>query len=108
MTEFSTVQARALEIQKLFEKRELTRYGRNWTREEIAQGLVGDVGDLMKVVLVKSGVRDIENADDKLAHELADILWSVFVLADKYGVDLEKTFNNVMDGIEKKIGGSTQ
>jgi hypothetical protein len=36
------------------------------------QGFVGDGGDLMKRVMAKSGVRQIDGAEAKLAHELAD------------------------------------
>jgi NTP pyrophosphatase (non-canonical NTP hydrolase) len=58
---------------------------------------------LMKLVIAKSGVRDIENVDQKLSHELADCLWSVLVLADKYGVDLEKAFVETMSELEERI-----
>lgn len=103
MTNFSKINDRALEIQALFAKMETKKYGRNWTREEIAQGFVGDVGDLMKLVLAQSGVRDIENANEKIAHELSDCLWSILVLADKYEVDIEKSFLKTMDQLETKI-----
>lgn len=77
--------------------------GKRWTREQVAEGFVGDVGDLMKLVLAKSGVRAIEDADMKLAHELSDCLWSVIVLANEYGIDLEETFLKTMNELEKKI-----
>ena len=38
-----------------------------------------------------------------LAHELSDCLWSVLVLADKYGVNLEASFLKTMDQLEKRI-----
>jgi NTP pyrophosphatase (non-canonical NTP hydrolase) len=64
---------------------------------------VGDVGDLMKLVLAQEGVRAIPDAESKLAHELADCLWSVLVLADLYGVDLEQAFLDSMDNLEHHI-----
>ena len=64
---------------------------------------MGDVGDLMKLVLAKDGVRDIENVDKKLEHELADCLWSILVLAKEYNIDLEKAFMRTMDELEAKI-----
>lgn len=67
------------------------------------QGFVGDVGDLMKLVMAKSGMRAIPDADRKLAHELSDCLWSVLVLARLYDVDLEKEFLHTMDEIEHKL-----
>ena len=67
------------------------------------EGFVGDVGDLMKLVMAKEGVREIPDVDQKLAHELSDCLWSVLVLANKYNVDLETSFLQTMDELEKRI-----
>ena len=76
---------------------------RAWTREEVMQGFVGDVGDLVKLVMAKTGVRHADDVDRKLAHELSDCLWSVLVLAKLYDVDLEKEFFATMSGIEAKL-----
>lgn len=100
---FQEIQDRALEIRKMYKVLEERRYGKSWTPEQLAEGFVGDVGDLMKLVLAKSGVRDIENVDEKLAHELADCLWSIINLANEYNVDLEKAFLKTMNGLEEKI-----
>src|SRR3569833_1033846 len=71
-------------------------HGRPWTREELALGFVGDVGDLAKLVQAMEGVRAIPDAKTKLAHELADCLWSLMTLADAYDVDLEQAFTGTM------------
>ena len=60
-------------------------------------GLVGDVGDLAKLVQGKAGVRPRDDLDAALAHELADCLWAVLTLADAYDVDLEAAFTSTMD-----------
>ena len=95
--------ARALEIRAAFAAAETQRQGRPWTREEIMQGFVGDVGDLMKLVMAKQGLREIPGADRKLGHELADCLWSVLVLASLYEIDLESEFHRTMDELERKL-----
>lgn len=100
---FQEIQTRALEIRAKYETYEEEKYGKSWTREQIAEGFVGDVGDLMKLVLAKSGVRDIEEADEKIAHELSDCLWSIIVLANKYNVDLENAFTKTMDSLGSRI-----
>jgi NTP pyrophosphatase (non-canonical NTP hydrolase) len=94
---------RAAEIRRQYAKLEQKRYGRSWTSEEIALGFVGDVGDLVKLVMAASGVREIPDARRKLEHELADCLWSVLVLADAHGVDLERAFLRTMDELEGQI-----
>ena len=83
-------------------------YGRSWTDEEIALGFVGDVGDLAKLVLARNGVRPIPDAGAKMAHELADCLWCVMVLASAYGVDLEHAFLDTMDEIEARIAAENK
>jgi NTP pyrophosphatase (non-canonical NTP hydrolase) len=65
--------------------------------------LAGDVGDLMKLAMAKQGLRSIENVDARLAHELADCLWSVLVLADAYGIDLATAFTHTTDELEQRL-----
>ncbi len=101
---FQELRTRALEIRTSYEAYEKKKFGKSWTREQVAEGFIGDVGDLMKLVLAKSGVRDIESADEKLSHELADCLWSILVLSNKYDVDLEGAFMKTMNELETKLG----
>ena len=82
---------------------ERKKYGREWTKEQIAEGFVGDVGDLMKLIMAKNGIRDTESVDEKLAHELSDCLWCVLILSNQYGIDLEKSFLDTMSDLEKRI-----
>ena len=103
--DFDAIRARALEVRRLYAAFEQQQHGRSWSAQELAVGFVGDVGDLAKLVLAKSGVRSIDDANEKLAHELADCLWSVIVLADAYGVDLEKSFVETMDRLEGWLEG---
>jgi NTP pyrophosphatase (non-canonical NTP hydrolase) len=101
--ELSQLSDRAMQIRQGFAIVEQSRTGRTWTREEIMQGFVGDVGDLMKLVMAKAGARRVDDVDAKLAHELSDCLWSVLVLAKLYDVDLEKEFLATMSAIEAKL-----
>jgi NTP pyrophosphatase (non-canonical NTP hydrolase) len=95
--------ARALEVHQRFNATAAARGDRPWTREEIMQGFVGDVGDLMKLVMAKAGARPAADVDQRLAHELSDCLWSVLVLAKLYDVDLAKEFPATMAGIQAKL-----
>ncbi len=94
---------RAIEIRQKYSDLEKKRSGKEWSNLNLMEGFVGDIGDLMKIVMAKEGVREIENVDEKLAHELADCLWSVLVLSEKYGVDVEQSFLKTMDELEKRI-----
>jgi NTP pyrophosphatase (non-canonical NTP hydrolase) len=104
--ELAELTARALEVHRRFNETAAARGGRAWTREEIMQGFVGDVGDLMKLTMAKAGARPATDLDRRLAHELCDCLWSVLVLAKLHGVDIEKEFPATMAGIEAKLAKS--
>jgi len=100
----SDLTRRAMELRARFSAQEIKQAGRPWTREEIAQGFVGDVGDLMKLVMAKKGLRTANgDVDARLAHELSDCLWCVLVLAELYHVDLEVAFLRTMSEIEAQF-----
>lgn len=101
--EIIELQKRANEIRDLYDTHNLKERGIKWTRLQLAQGFVGDVGDLQKIVMAKEGLREMDDVDAKLEHELADCLWSVLVLAEKYNVDIETAFLHTMNGLEKRI-----
>lgn len=106
--EFSKIIERAKEVRALYAELEIKKYGKSWTSSQIAQGFVGDVGDLMKLVMSKEGIRDIDNVNEKIKHEISDCLWSIIILADKFNVDLENSFINNMDLLEKRIKGDSK
>ena len=85
---FSDLEKAALQLNELYEQLEVKRYGRVWTTQELALGFMGDVGDLAKLIQADAGVRTIDDVKAKLGHELSDCLWSIFVLANKCGIDL--------------------
>jgi NTP pyrophosphatase (non-canonical NTP hydrolase) len=89
---FSDLEKSALQLNELYEQLEIKRYGRIWTTGELALGFVGDVGDLAKLIQANAGIRDIDDCKAKLGHELSDCLWSIIVLANKCGIDLEPEF----------------
>jgi NTP pyrophosphatase (non-canonical NTP hydrolase) len=101
--DISELSKRAMEIRARFAALEQTKFRREWTKEEVMQGFVVDVGDLMKLVMAKSGLRQVEDVDHKLAHELSDCLWSVLVLAQLYGIDLEREFTKTMDALDVSL-----
>jgi NTP pyrophosphatase (non-canonical NTP hydrolase) len=93
----------ALKLNELYEALETKLYGRVWTTQELALGFMGDVGDLAKLVQANAGIRNIDDFKSKLGHELADCLWSVIVLANKCGIDLEAEFSRNIDELTKSV-----
>lgn len=101
--DFQEFVKRAKEIKEVNAKLSQAENSKPFTMNERAQGLVGDVGELMKLISAKNGFRSYENLDAKLAHELSDCLWSIMMLADDLGVDLEKSFFKTMNEIEARL-----
>lgn len=101
--EFKDLQKKALELREKYAQFEKKTYGKEWTREQLMQGFVVDLGEFMELVMAKEGIRSVEDVDAKLKHELADCLWSLFVLADKFGVDLEEAFLQTNAQLEQKL-----
>lgn len=89
-----------MEIRTRFAEFEQAKFRREWTEQEVMQGFVVDVGELMRLVMAKSGIRQVEGVDKKLAHELSDCLWCVLVLSKLYGVDIQKEFMTTMDELD--------
>lgn len=87
------VKAHNLELQ-------LKQAHRPWSTAETTLGFVSDVGDLAKLVMMKSGLRQPnDDLDRMIGHELGDCLWSILTLADELGVDLESAFLETLNEI---------
>ena len=56
-----------------------------------------------QVVKVIKPTVNTEDLKKKIEHELADVLFSVCVLADKLDVDLEDSFARTMNQLEQRI-----
>lgn len=106
MSDIKDLQKRALEIQQKYAKFNKHKSQADWGAKEYAMGLVGDMGDLMKLVMAKENLRSIDDVDNKLAHELADCFWSILILADKYGIDIEKSFLKTMNELDARLDRS--
>lgn len=103
--QFQDIIKRARAIKKAYDALNRREGNKVWGVSEYTQGLVGDVGDLMKLIMAKKGFRFSaeENVSAALKHELADCLWSVLMIADELGINLEKEFVATMNKLESKI-----
>ena len=101
--DFARLEERALEIREALARWERQQYGREWTLRELALGLVGDIGDLAKLIQAHEGVRNADDVHTLLEHELSDVLWSVIVLAHRLEIDLPSAFVSTMDDIASTL-----
>lgn len=98
--ELKQLSERAMQVREKFAQFEKAKTGKSWTRYDIMMGFVGDVGDLAKLTMAQEDKREISDKDEKIAHELADCLWSVLVLSKMYEIDLEEAFAKTMNELE--------
>ena len=100
---YQDLQKAAVHVREKYNELNVRDNGGPWDGNKLMAGFVGDVGDLSKIIMAKSGYRAMDDIDDKLKHELADCLWSVLVLADYYKIDLETEFVRTMNELEGEI-----
>lgn len=102
--DFASLITRAIQVRDQYSELNEKDGHSKWSVTDTMSGFVGDVGDLSKLIMAKQGLRrGPEGLNDKLAHELADCLWSVIVIANELGVDLETEFTKTMDELSARI-----
>jgi NTP pyrophosphatase (non-canonical NTP hydrolase) len=94
---------RAMDLRSQYEKKEKQLYGSGSTDEDIAQGFLGDVNNLVKLLKAGHGKGHIANSTEKIGPQLSHCLWSVIILARMYNVDLEQSFMETMDKLENHL-----
>lgn len=100
---YDDLSKRAIEVRIKYDTLNQIKQNTTWNEQDLMAGFVGDVGDLSKIIMAKNGLRNMDNIDEKLAHELSDCLWSILVLADKYKIDLLAEFYKNMASINQHI-----
>ena len=103
MTSFFDLRDRAIILLKKFTELKQHQGRREWTRGDIVKGFVGDVGGVVKLTMAADGLRKVPGYKEKLGHELADCLWSLFVIPHEYSVDIEKEFVKLSDHLNATI-----
>lgn len=111
MSAFDALQKQAMEIRQTYNELNKTKGHKVWDARAYAMGFVGDVGDLVKLVMAAENFRDAKGGGDvkeKLQHELGDCLWSLLVIAEHYGISLEQAFQGTMAELHERIAGGQE
>ncbi len=102
--DFASLIAMATQVRDHYNELQVKDGQPRWTVTDRMSGFVGDVGALSKLIMAKRGLRrGPENLDAEIAHEVADNLWSILVIADELGIDLEAEYLKVMDELHNRI-----
>lgn len=91
---FNEMQEMYKEVVSRFNKIEL----QDWKAEGAMIELSKQVGELAKQVMIKEKyyalTGEVDDVDERLGNEMADVIAQVIRLADYYNIDLEKAFIN--------------
>lgn len=76
---------------------------RAWMTSDYAEALVGDVGDLMKLVVKRrrKGASKAINRD--IGKELADCLYMIMAMAQELDIDLEEEYKVNLEFLEQNL-----
>src|SRR5262249_25734970 len=111
MQDFKDLEQQAMAIRQKYNQLN-AKLGHNaWGPREYLMGLVGDIGDLSKLVMAAENFRTVKgggDALDGLKHELWDCLWSLFVIAEHYKIDLGQAFSGTMTELHERIAGGRE
>jgi NTP pyrophosphatase (non-canonical NTP hydrolase) len=100
---YDELKKRALEIRDKYDQLNLHNGQNVWQGKDYAMGMVGDVGDLMKLIMASENMRGGRDVESRIGHELSDILWSLILLADIYEIDFTAEFERTMKYLDKTI-----
>ena len=94
---------KVLHIEALYAERKKETSAKQWTAEETYAGMVSDMGDLGRLVLAKEGFREMPDTEKNLPHELAELLYAILLLANRYNIDLSKAFLDEIARLQQRL-----
>jgi len=103
MSDLNDLQYRALQVANHYDDYNRGKGRKTWDLNDYADGLVGDVGDLMKLIMAVRGRRDIAGATAKVEHELNDVMFSLLILYKLFRLNPDQSFAKAMDELEARV-----
>jgi len=91
-------------FRKINEKLDPNR-GKGWTPFVMVTDLLEEAGEVASVVKGLEGFKPPEKPKTKemLATELSDLLYIIFILAEHYGINLEESFLETVNGYIERL-----
>lgn len=77
--------------------------GGPWGIYQIFNDLVEETGELANAIQVKEGWKTKNRVKTELVDSVCDVLYSVFLVADNYKINLEKEYPKVLEQLKQRI-----
>ena len=107
--DFDDAAARACGVRALYARLESEHHSQEWSPAEMVVGLNQDIGALGRLVMAASGRWSHGTGERaELGYELAECLWWIFALADRFDVDLASAFTEFIDEREQRLRPAVQ
>ena len=88
-------------------KKVLEEFGKirskKWTPEAMLVDLTEEVGELANSILVKEGFKNKKRAKADLVDSICDALFDLYMIAEHYGIDVEKEYGKVLEQLQLRI-----
>jgi NTP pyrophosphatase (non-canonical NTP hydrolase) len=104
--DFHEAAAQSREVRALYARLETEHHGHEWSSAEMVVGLNQDVGDLGRLVMAASG--RWAHGSGELGYELAECLWWIFALADRFDIDMSAAFAEFIRERQHRLGAAGQ
>lgn len=75
----------------------------NWDAKTYMINLVEEIGELSNAMLVEEGKKSLKRKKSNVADSLCDSLYSLFMIAECYNLDLEEEYDKVLNDLEGRI-----
>jgi NTP pyrophosphatase (non-canonical NTP hydrolase) len=104
---FAQIIKLSIEIKKLYDELNKNDGHKKWQASDYTMGMIGDCGDLSKLIMAKNKLRKSKssNIDESIEHELVDILWSLIAISDELNIDIEAIsliqLQKLKEGVQK-------
>lgn len=69
----------------------------------MAVDLMEEAGELANSILVKEGFKNKKRAKADLVDSICDIIFDLYMIAEHYGVDVEKEYLKVLEQLKERI-----
>ena len=107
MKEIITIQElvkQTKELQKLFRQAE----HKPWTIDTFVMELLAETGTLADSIMIKEQYRKPRPIQPQinLEDDVCDVLFVLFMIADYYGINIEKSYKKMIDSTRKKLESS--
>lgn len=84
-------------------------WGHDWALSQWANAVAGEVGEACNLIKkIERGDFDLDEAREKLGHEIADAIIYLDLLAHRAGIDTDAAITEKFNAVSERVGATTR